>query len=166
MIRKQCAECGEWFEATNGRQKYCTKMHYRPCPGCGKMIEVKWPSYPTPFCSRQCSSNFRKGNRPASVVTNDAEEPSATMPTITMAKESERLNVEDMLENKTVILAEYTGPKTCGWIPGHNYLVTLTRNTEHTYMMRSEKDCTENADINIGIALSSTISINQSFKRV
>ena len=168
-MKKQCKECGEWFEATNARQLYCNKMHYRPCPGCGKVLETTrdWLSYPARFCSRTCSANFKKNGGVVNPSTNnDSNEEKQTMPKVYEAPQNNRLNVEDMLENHTVVLAHYTGPKTCGWIPGHNYLVTLLRNSEHTYMMKSEKDCTDNVDINIGITLSSQISINQTFQLV
>ena len=47
---KICKECGKEFEAIDGRQKYCDRQHYRPCPVCGKDVPVIHLSNPTPKC--------------------------------------------------------------------------------------------------------------------
>lgn len=60
IMKKICKECGKEFEATDGRQKYCTRQHFRPCPVCGKLIEVIYLSNPTPKCSECGKHRIRK----------------------------------------------------------------------------------------------------------
>lgn len=52
-----CEECGKSFVPTNNNQRYCTDIHYRSCPVCGKPVEVKPHDLSTGIhrtCSKQC----------------------------------------------------------------------------------------------------------------
>ena len=59
-MEKICKECGQPFIPTKPRQKYCERKHFRPCPGCGKQIEIKWLSNPTPKCDECRKHRTRK----------------------------------------------------------------------------------------------------------
>lgn len=49
-----CKECGEEFQPSSGRQFFCKKDHYRPCPVCGVPVLVKYFGEPPRACSEQC----------------------------------------------------------------------------------------------------------------
>lgn len=46
---RRCKECGKLF-VPRGREQYCQDTHYRPCPICGKPVEVKYLSDPARKC--------------------------------------------------------------------------------------------------------------------
>lgn len=56
-IQKYCKECGKLFLARDIRQNYCKGPHFRPCPVCGKLVEVKNTclSDPPRACSKECA---------------------------------------------------------------------------------------------------------------
>ena len=45
-----CKECGKQFEAKSPRVAYCSDIHYRPCPVCGKPVVAKYLSDPPRRC--------------------------------------------------------------------------------------------------------------------
>lgn len=51
---KKCKECGKEFIPNSGKQNYCKDIHYRPCPICGKPVEVKHFSDKPRTCSTEC----------------------------------------------------------------------------------------------------------------
>ena len=61
---RQCKECGEMF-MPKGREKYCSKVHYRPCPICGTPVVAKYLSDPPSKCAN-CKG---KKMQPASAVS-------------------------------------------------------------------------------------------------
>lgn len=72
--QKLCKECGLPF-TPKGRESYCTRDHYRPCPVCNTQVLIKYLSDPTPCCSKECTKIKRSGNRkkmlpPSSVTTS------------------------------------------------------------------------------------------------
>ena len=46
---KKCKECGKLF-MPKGREQYCSDVHYRPCPVCGKPVIAKYLSDPARRC--------------------------------------------------------------------------------------------------------------------
>ena len=48
---RKCKECGKTF-LPKGREQYCSDIHYRPCPICGDLVEVKYLSDPPRKCSK------------------------------------------------------------------------------------------------------------------
>ena len=58
--QKLCKECGLPF-TPKGREGYCTREHYRPCPVCKKPVLIKYLSDPTPCCSKECTKMKRSG---------------------------------------------------------------------------------------------------------
>ena len=59
LALRKCKECGELFKPVSVRQQYCKKVHYRPCPVCGKLIEAKVLSDPPRCCSIECTKARR-----------------------------------------------------------------------------------------------------------
>lgn len=49
MELRKCKECGKMFEP-KGREQYCSDVHYRPCPVCGKPVIAKYLSDPARRC--------------------------------------------------------------------------------------------------------------------
>lgn len=56
---KVCPECGKYYIPTSNNQKWCSGKHYRPCPICGKGVEVKYGEKVT-TCSEQCRQKLIK----------------------------------------------------------------------------------------------------------
>jgi hypothetical protein len=49
MEMRKCKECGKMF-MPKGREKYCSDVHYRPCPVCGTLVIAKYLSDPPRKC--------------------------------------------------------------------------------------------------------------------
>ena len=56
---KRCKECGELFMPKSARQQYCKKIHYRPCPVCGKLVIAKHLGDPPRTCSKECTQALK-----------------------------------------------------------------------------------------------------------
>lgn len=56
MVQRICAECGNLFEATSNRFKYCNDQHYRRCSVCGKLFPISKDKLSTDLktCSEAC----------------------------------------------------------------------------------------------------------------
>ncbi len=68
-----CEECGKSFVPTNNNQRYCTDVHYRSCPVCGKPVEVKPHDLSTGIhrtCSKQCEVKMILEKRKESDIDN------------------------------------------------------------------------------------------------
>lgn len=65
---KHCKECGDLFVSPSGKEKYCKKIHYRPCPVCGKLIEAKYLSDPARCCSGVCKSKLGELNKKVNIT--------------------------------------------------------------------------------------------------
>lgn len=57
---RKCELCGKIFYSTSNTARYCDGPHYRPCPVCGKPVEIKDPSVPPVSCSIECSNKLRE----------------------------------------------------------------------------------------------------------
>ena len=55
---KICKLCGKEFIPETYRQVYCKDKHYRPCPVCGKPVEVKAAYEPAHTCSSECRTKL------------------------------------------------------------------------------------------------------------
>lgn len=67
MEMKKCKECGKLFTPKSTRSQYCDRLHYRPCPVCGKPVEAKYLSDPARCCSKMCQQelkNLNSGHKP------------------------------------------------------------------------------------------------------
>ena len=49
-----CAYCGKQFQPTQAQQKYCTDVHYGPCPICGEPTIIKDMKIGPQCCSEKC----------------------------------------------------------------------------------------------------------------
>lgn len=67
MEMRKCKECGKMF-MPKGREKYCSDVHYRPCPVCGTPVIAKYLSDPP----RKCD-NCKK-HRSASVPSSSSKQ--------------------------------------------------------------------------------------------
>lgn len=59
---KTCELCGKEFTSTSALARYCEGPHYRPCPVCGKLVEVeRGKEYEPPkCCSAECTNKLRE----------------------------------------------------------------------------------------------------------
>lgn len=58
---KRCELCGKEFTSIWLKQKYCDDKHYRPCPICGKDVEIDMANVNTvSCCSIECSNKLRE----------------------------------------------------------------------------------------------------------
>ena len=51
---RKCAICGEYFTPTSNHQSTCSKIHYGPCPICGKPSKVYNLQEGPVCCSNEC----------------------------------------------------------------------------------------------------------------
>lgn len=146
-VMKKCKECGKLFKPDNPRQRYCTDVHYRPCPTCGKPVEIKYLSDPTP----RCLDCRRSGNRvnpnkstPAPIVDEAA---ASTLP-------------DDFVERV------YKGrDNQCGFHTGHKYLVKVKSNRPYGFIVEAIKDLTTNEDLDdVSLPIASYNSFDYFFK--
>ena len=175
IIMKKCKECGKMFMPRSAKQQYCDEKHYRPCPVCGKLVYAKYLSDPArrcDDCKKSKSSNISSTSiRPIKVMESlqyhehEAKEPEVEEPKVTgIAKNNvaSEFTADEILSN--FVKARYIGVKTCGWVPGHVYLIQ-TKKSHYTYTISAIQDITENELLDITISLASIISINRNFKR-
>lgn len=58
---KKCELCGKEFTSLSSTQKYCNDKHYRPCPVCGKDVEINTSHVSLiTCCSQECSNKLRE----------------------------------------------------------------------------------------------------------
>ena len=57
---KICELCGEPFTTVYPKQIYCDRPHYRPCPVCGKPVDIGKSPDKVVCCSNECSKELRK----------------------------------------------------------------------------------------------------------
>lgn len=58
---RKCLICGEEFLPKTRQGKYCDKIHYQPCPICGKDVEIKSVKQIGKTCgSKECINEKRK----------------------------------------------------------------------------------------------------------
>lgn len=103
---KICQECGLEFEATNGNQKFCKRVHFRTCKVCGKQFEVTQYHLTAKdakvTCSRRCSNELRRQtclDRYGGVAPAVSEEIQSKMRATTM----ERFGVEYAAQSTEVM---------------------------------------------------------------
>ena len=140
-IMKTCKECGKLFHPRNSRQRYCDDKHYRPCPTCGKPVEIKYLTDPTPRCA-DCRKNGVKLGTKSPFVDNVSEE-----------------SPENDYQIKT-----YKGKDSCGFIKEHKYLVKVVPNNPYGHVVEAIKDLTADDDVEIGLPIVNMNSYNYFFK--
>lgn len=144
---KICKECGQEFEATNPRQSYCTREHYRPCPVCSKPVLIKYLSDPTPRCQ-----DCRAKKAAPKIVTDSFK-----------AAQQVISKVQEQPKTLSTDIRTYIGnPHKNYFIPGHEYALNIEWN-ETVYEVTSVRDLTDDCDVDIMAVFSSKISINHNF---
>lgn len=127
MEMKKCKECGKLFEARNSRQQYCSNKHYRPCPVCGKDVEIKYLSDPTPRCA-ECR---KLGATSSKSVLSDI---------------SSSAGADDSMQlpEDAVVCNYIRRDKSCKFRTGHKYLVKVKSNFPYGYVIKALQDLTTN----------------------
>jgi len=156
-MQKICKECGEVFEATSAKQQYCTKLHFRPCPVCGKLVPAKYLSDPARCCSKECSSKRSSAKKlilpKSTAILQESKEDFIT-------PDDAFLVLVDA--GSVSFRGTYVGPSTCGFIKDHTYDVSVTRNAPY-YEVTANRDVTTDASVKHMIYLSSLISVKHYF---
>lgn len=64
--KKICKCCGEEFETNSPQKIYCDRLHYLPCPICGKPVLKTDKDFTRPpkCCSSKCTHELRKQHLP------------------------------------------------------------------------------------------------------
>lgn len=59
---KICKACGKEFETNKPNALYCKRPHFRPCPICGKSVQMIDNDFSRPpkCCSTECAAKLRK----------------------------------------------------------------------------------------------------------
>ena len=190
---KKCKECGEMFMPTSNKQKYCTKMHYRPCPVCGKPVYAKYLSDPARCCSGICKAKLGKLNKSdphyadslSEVVQmqKDADEVAQRSAEHALeaygkadvadveeyAKSTTQSDVLDAALDKLEELANssiaktYVGPSQDGWIQNNRYAVVITQEGKE-HVVSAKYDYTACEDVSLEYRFTNKKKISQIFK--
>ena len=156
MIEKKCKECGKIFMAKSARQVYCDGDHYRPCPVCGKPVLIKYLSDPTPKCT-ECRKN--KTAQPKEEITSSA------LAQVEQKPKQEAKPIHKKKSSKPEGIWMYIGnPYKNGFVPGHEYEIYVER-VDSVYEVSSNRDVTDDKEVDIMIPFSSRISIDRNFSK-
>lgn len=188
-ILRKCKECGKMF-TPKGREQYCSDIHYRPCPVCGKPVIAKYLSDPARRCEDcrgkkvptpaealqtvvatdmkpEVAQSAKKAKREAKdnevFIANIRLTPSDIKRIIDMGYPVISATSEDVVgyEHRWV----YVGvPTKKGFQPGHEYNIKLDKDA-YSYVVRSDEDITDQESIEIYDRFSSIISLNRNFVR-
>lgn len=188
---RKCKECGKLF-MPKGRERYCSAVHYRPCPICGQPAEVLYFSDPPRRCD---NCRGKKNVQPLTTLqkailaspTSEPKMPASTPTTDTVEEDASELftvkryeptkEVQAIIDksypavdmDKDEMLNEehvwtYVGiPVKNGFIPGHTYKVRVSDEDRSAYILRSNEDITTGESVNIYDRVSSTIMLNRYF---
>ena len=145
-----CKECGKQFEAKSPRVAYCSDIHYRPCPVCGKPVVAKYLSDP----ARRCDECKNKGKMaPKSRVSVQPINPEV----------KEIVEADDQATGAKFV---YQGKDILGFKSGHEYLLSINWNGLSAYEVVAKFDFTIDSEVDLFMMLSSKTSIEQYFKSV
>lgn len=149
MIEKTCKECGKIFLANSDRQQYCTDIHYRACPVCGKMVEAKYLSDPARVCSKECKAKLRSKDIKAAKLDFSLSNP---------------VN-EDVERFEGSTTKSFVGVPAYGFIKGHDYEINIAKDDRNIlYIVRAIKDITDNKSVDFMMPLSSYNSVKRNFQ--
>jgi len=186
---RKCKECGKLF-MPKGREKYCSDVHYRPCPICGEPVIAKYLSDPPRKCEKckhtksqpsavpkqkqifgSWNSINPNKNKSATIVHDSKSAPEAEIvkPVINtddlVTEIPATIGQAEFCEQLTGTVRRYIGKAIPGsFIPNHDYLMKVEHD-EYTYGVSVSEDLTEGEDVNIFRNFSSQISIHQNFAR-
>lgn len=146
---KKCKECGELFVPSHPNQVYCNKMHYRPCPVCGKPVFAKYLSDPARCCSGKC--RYISGQR--NKKSNNIDVPEHV---VDNSKVKEYIN-ETVFNSKTQRYA---------FVKGHKYEVDIITEGKGKHIVKSIWDVTDNKEHEESFPFSNKKHISKYFKAI
>lgn len=141
MSINTCKECGKQFEAKSPRVAYCSDIHYRPCPICGKPVEAKYLSDPPRRCE-DCKGKSIPKMKPKVDVRQD------------IATRAYGADIRTYVMDKPIL----------GFIPGHDYELEIEWKYS-VYNVSAVRDVTADMPVDLLINLSSQISIDRYFAK-
>lgn len=159
MSINTCKECGKQFEASSPRVAYCSDVHYRPCPVCGKPVEAKYLSDP----ARRCEDCKGKGK-----ITPKARVRAVAKQTLGFTSPAQSVvdvtpTDPNYINGPGTYVRTYTGRSACKFETGHKYTIIVSDFHDYRYDITAVVDHTLDEDVNLLISASSRISINQMF---
>lgn len=192
MEMKKCKECGKLFMPKSARVQYCSDIHYRPCPVCGKKVEAKYLSDPPRCCSKECQQILRNKSathKPKCVTpapTSVHVEPKlvVTPPKLVAGPQKveelygeycfgagdENAEMEALFDYEDAIrqhyvCATYIRKKAMHFEPGHEYALDILKKKDKPYAVHAVYDFRLSKRVDLRMSLSSWISVNQNFTR-
>ncbi len=186
LEKKRCKECGEYFTPRSARQQYCDKLHYRPCPNCGKLVEAKYLSDPPKYCSDECRKEARQNKKQSghsdivSMVEFQDEATSSVKAAQRTAEQSISLALfglvnkdisdvnleehEDKLRKKFKCKTYVNEREVLGFKCNHEYAIIINRPKGYvSYEVSAVYDFDEGKMVDLMMPCSSMISINKYF---
>ena len=161
MNMRKCKECGKLFQP-KGREQYCSDVHYRPCPVCGKLVEVKYLSDPPRRCEN-CKSQKIQAAKPlfklpqSEVTVQDHSEPEP------ISRQNFNVELPPGKDIRKFIAKDYGNGKK--FLPGHLYEVSITKD-EYSYWVKACYDWTTFQEVDLTQLFSSMISIDNHFQKL
>ena len=145
--QKLCKECGLPF-TPKGRESYCTREHYRPCPVCQKPVLIKYLSDPTPCCSKECTKAKRSGAK--KMVAPSTTTPDHSFSNFTAGEQRQYVGKDGVM----------------GLRHGHVYSIEIDRDPiYHNYQITATYDHTEDKSCDHTITCCSMLNINKNVFR-
>lgn len=190
---KKCKECGKLF-VPKGRENYCSDIHYRPCPVCGKPVEVKYFSDPPRKCddckyrkvkpvpaamqttkSKSLFNIIPEEGQPSGLAQLKAEieytnkiegSPDNSWMELVEAKSHQTVDPTKFCEEFSGSILAYIGTECKNsFIPGHEYLLKVEKG-EYVYNVSSKDDITSGDSCDIVRPFASQISFHQNFAKL
>ena len=160
---KKCKECGKMFMPTSNKQQYCTEVHYRPCPVCGKPVLAKYLSDPARCCCGVCKSKLGKmnkeGTKPSAIELSKEEVnyvKADVESTVELAKSIYTVNPADV--------KKYVGGDANGFETNKLYEVSYVSAGKGKHQMVSNYNVTDNTEVHLVYEFSNKKHISQYFK--
>ena len=144
MDMRQCKECGKLF-VPKGREQYCSDIHYRPCPVCGKPVEAKYLSDPARRCD-DCKKVHKKA-------------------AIKPINEAFQKIVENRFDGHKYIRKFVSEEYRIGLEVGHDYEIEIDGDI-YGYILTAVQDITSGLSVDKQVRFSSMIGIDQCFAQV
>lgn len=162
---RKCKECGKLFQP-KGREQYCSDVHYRPCPVCGTLVEVKYLSDPPRRCAN-CKGSKVPQMKPLFDLPKEekiqSEQPKEEHKQ--ELQENSQLNIElpTGKDIRRFIGRDYKHGR--GYLPNHLYELNIAKD-DYSYIVSAIYDWTEGKEANITELFSSKISIDGHFEKL
>lgn len=166
LPKRRCRECGEWFTPRSKNQIYCDKLHYRPCPVCGKPVEAKYLSDPARCCSNECKAIARK-KKQEEEKSKRLQQTDAQQPKVKPLKKlnPEDANYEEQLREISTVKTYIFSRTICGFTKGHEYAIEINQEKgSYVYDIAATYDFTEHKHVDLLLNVASMASFSRYFK--